>query len=418
MLNKRRTQYRPPSMPGAAQASLYTRCSMKDPSPLLPTSQAQPIEQHHDSSIWPDAGWRALKRTPEGWHQPSAAWWLRWLDRPELAPPPEACRHERRLADRLQADPGRTVKERELTDMADADARDNWRLWLKFRDDVQAAGTLEAWYLRLMRSGQIHVPPLFIDDIVQDMVRGLLDDLGLGQGGSGAASIDGAFTVRAAELLFRSQRVTVHDGAMLAGDSAQLDVYKDTGGFGELGRLLREAQVTPRRVDLRVLSAESAADFWSSACAHPARRDWLLDLRHEVNQDLGHGIHFTVQRKHSGLGALSQVLERWVWHLLRVAVRIQPLARVDDPQWRWHTGLDVVSSALLNDLYEGHDVDPARQQQLISLFKLEFEQPQEMLHGLQGAKALPVYLGLAQQKDGLLKLKPQNLVLNLPVMRD
>jgi hypothetical protein len=55
---------------------------------------------------------------------------------------------------------------------------------------------------------------------------------------------------------------------------------------------------------------------------------------------------------------------------------------------------------------------------LLSLFKLEFEQPQEMRHDLQGARAVPVYLGLARQPDGLLKLKPQNLILNLPLARD
>ncbi|MFN9505146.1 MAG: DUF6352 family protein [Rubrivivax sp.] len=387
------------------------------PPPLPQPLSAQPLPAVQ-RQVWPDAGWHALQRTPEGWHQPTPGWWHRWLERPELVPPPEACRHERQLATRLHADPMRAVNDAELQRIADADARDNWRWWLGFRDEVQAAGTLEAWYLRLMRGGQVQVPAVVIDDVVQDIVRGLVQDLGLGEGGEGQASIDGAFTVRAAELLFRGQRITVHEGAVLAGDAAQLDLVKDTGGYGELGRLLREAQITPRRVDLRVLNAEAAADFWASACASPPRRDWLLDMRLELNQDLGHGLHFTLQRKHAGPSALAQVLERWVWHLLRVAVRIQPLPRIDDARWRWHTGLDAVSSALLNDLYEGREVSPERQQQLLSLFKLEFEQPQEMRHDLQGARAVPVYLGLARQPDGLLKLKPQNLILNLPLARD
>jgi Family of unknown function (DUF6352) len=387
--------------------------------PTPNTNEATPLSPDPGAlSVWPDAGWYCLQRTPEGWHQPTAAWWRRWLQRPELALPPDACKHERRLAERLAADPLRDVPEAELAAIADADARDNWRLWLRFRHAVQSAGTLEAWYLQLMRSGQVDVPALFIDDVVQDIVRGLIQDLGLGDGGTGSASIDGSFTVRAAELLFRGQRITVQDGAALAGDSEQLDLLNNTGGFGDLGRLLREAQAPLRRVDLRVLTPDSAADFWASACALPTRRDWLLDLRHELTQTLSHGLLFKLQHKHSGLGALAHVLERWVWHLLRVSVRIEPLSRIDDERWRWHTGLDVVSSALLNDLYEGRELEPERQQQLISLFKLQFDEPMEMLQAQPGERSAPVYLGLARQANGLLKLKPQNLVLNLPVARD
>ena len=265
---------------------------------------------------------------------------------------------------------------------------------------------------------QVQVPPPVIDEVVQDIVRGLLEDMGLGPGGNAPGSLQDAFTARAAELLFRGQRITVHEGAVLAGDAAQLDLVQATGGYGDLGRLLLEAQIRTRRVDLRVLTADTATDFWASACAHPTRHDWLLDMRLELNQDLGNGIQFTLQHKHSGLSALAQVLERWVWHLLRLDVRIQPVARIDDPKWRWHTGLDAVSSALLNDLYQGHEVSPERHRQLIGLFKLSFVQPQEMRPDLQRAEGVPVYLGLAHQPDGLLKLKPQNLVLNLPLARD
>ena len=56
-------------------------------------------------------------------------------------------------------------------------------------------------------------------------------------------------------------------------------------------------------------------------------------------------------------------------HFHGVAVKIQPEARVEDPSWRWHLGLDVESSALLNDLYLGNEVDPERQRHLISLFR-------------------------------------------------
>ena len=47
------------------------------------------------------------------------------------------------------------------------DARENYALFLRFRDDVENAGSLEAAYMGWMRSGQIQLPPLFIDLVVQ-----------------------------------------------------------------------------------------------------------------------------------------------------------------------------------------------------------------------------------------------------------
>jgi hypothetical protein len=46
------------------------------------------------------------------------------------------------------------------------------------------------------------------------------------------------------------------------------------------------------------------------------------------------------------------------------------------------------------------------------LSKLRFDNPQDMRADVQGK---PVYLGLAMNEQGLLKLKPQNLLLNLPL---
>jgi hypothetical protein len=43
---------------------------------------------------------------------------------------------------------------------------------------------------------------------------------------------------------------------------------------------------------------------------------------------------------------------------------------------------------------------------------LEFDQPQEMRADVAGK---PVYLGLMMSEDRALRLKPQNLLLNLPL---
>jgi hypothetical protein len=362
---------------------------------------------------WPSCGWHDLDRDQRGWLVPRAAWWVRWLRRPELQPAEGSCAAERALHERLCSDPLRAVAAAELDALADADARENWSHWLRFRDALQGSGSLQAWYLQLMRGGRIDVPPLFIDVVVQGIVRGLLD------------GVDDPFEVRAAELLFRSQRVTLHDGALLAGDRDTLDLLNETGGYGELGRLLAQAQAPLRRIDIRVLAPEHAEAFWASAAAENPRFDWLVDLRHETVQDLGHGLQFRLARSHSALKSLARVLERWVEHLLGASVRIEPRSRIEDPRWRWHIGLDAESSAMLNALYEGRTLDAERQRQWISLFELQFADPMQLRADLRqhdagpgSTRGTPVYLGLAMTADGILRLKPQNLLLNLPLATD
>ena len=76
--------------------------------------------------------------------------------------------------------------------------------------------------------------------------------------------------------------------------------------------------------------------------------------------------------------------------------------------------VDAQASATLNDLYMGHDVDEGRMKRLLCLFKLEFDNPADMLPEVAGR---PVYLAMAMDEHQRLKLKPQNLLLNLPLVR-
>ncbi|CAN5144820.1 hypothetical protein BH11PSE9_BH11PSE9_37350 [soil metagenome] len=346
--------------------------------------------------LWPDSGFETLQRTPRGWLQPTDAWWRGFLAMPELALVDESGPGEIALQQALIDQPSRAVSAAELTAVEDEDARANHAMFLAFRDALLAAGTLEAWYLALMRSGQVTIPPVFIARVVQAIVRGLLD-------GSG-----NAFEARAAELLFRPQRLALTEGRMLAADRAVMDLLHETAGLGDIGRLLVQNNAPMAAIDMRVLSADNASDYWRAS----GRHSFVLDLTHEVSNDLGHGLRFTMTRADSGLKALASVLARWVEHFLGAVVTITPLQRIEDASWRWHIGLDVEASALLDDLYEDRPVDEARLQRLVSLFRLDFAKPQEMRADVAGK---PVYLGLAMTADGVLKLKPQNLLLNLPL---
>jgi hypothetical protein len=250
-----------------------------------------------------------------------------------------------------------------------------------------------------MRSGQIQLPPLFIDLVVQAIVCNVLT----GQ--------DDAWVWRAAELLFRRQRITVQEGRVLSGDSDTLDNLQATGGLGEMGRLLMEGGAALKAVDVKVLHKDNEERYLAQR-EGLGRYAFLLDMTHEIQNELPHGLILKMVNARSGLKALSAVLVLWVQHFLGVAVQIEPVQKVDDPAWRWHVGLDATATALLNDLYQGTELSAQRQQQLISLFKLRFDNPQDMRADVQGK---PVYLGLAMNEQGLLKFKPQNLLLNLPL---
>lgn len=348
------------------------------------------------TDFWPSCAYAQLQRDARGWLIPTQPYLRLFLNRPELALVPESCTAEIRLHQALLDSPLHPVAPGELDRLQDADARHNYQVFLAFRDALLAAGTLEAYYLALFRGGNIQVPPVFIDLIVQAILRNLLDDTSDAQ------------QARAAELLFRPQRMTVQDGQMLAADREIIDQHELTGGLGELGRLLRQNQVRLRDDVFQVLHADNAARYWQA----DERHTFLLDLTHEFTQELSHGLTLRLTRARSGLQALARVLERWLQHFFAIEVRIEPLQKIDDPGWRWHVGLDAESSALLNDLYEDRPVEPERLQRLVSLFRLTFANPGDMRADVAGK---PVYLGLAMAADGTLRLKPQNLLLNLPL---
>jgi len=352
---------------------------------------------------WPASGAQHLVADARGWHAPTPDYWRHWLQRPELALVPESCVAERGLHEALQHDPLRGVIPGQIEAMLDADVRENWRHFLALRDAVQRAGSLEAAWTGFFETGAITVPPLFLDLLVQAIVVRML------------GPAQDALLWRAAELLFRRQRLQLQGGRLLAGDADTLDHLHETAGLGSMGALLKQAGATLRGVDLQVLGDDNGPAYLQALQQPGDAHRFVLDLTHTVQQHLPHGLVLSMNRAQSGLKALAQVLERWVTHLHGVAVRIEPLSRVDDPAWRWHIGLDAEATGLLNDLYQGKTLSESRQQRLISLFRLRFDDPARQREDLRGK---PVYLGLAMNPQGLLKLKPQNLWLNLPLQVD
>jgi hypothetical protein len=332
------------------------------------------------ADFWLSSGHHLLDRTPEGRLEITDDFLRAFLARPEIHPVEESCAAELALHRALLANPRADVTPDRLAGLADPDARENYGIWLGFRDMLAARPTLEEGYLALIRGGTGRVPPLFIEQLVHLILRGMLD------------GCDDPLRLRAAELLFRPQRVNLQDGAVLVADEETVEQRSRDGGFGSLGRLLAEAGTAPRGVDLDVMTKDNADAYWERS----DRFDMVLEVGFPK----------------PGLDALCRVLEQWVRHLLDVGVRIHPVQQISDERWVWHVGLDGEATAILNALYHGEEVDTARMARVLALFRLEFDDPAVMLPRVAGR---PVYMAMAMTPDGKLRLKPQNLLVNLPL---
>lgn len=334
--------------------------------------------------FWLSSGYYLLERAADNQLAVTDDYLRAYFNRPEVVPVEESCDAERALHAALMEEPRRAVTPAELLRIEDEDARENYEIVLNFRDHLLRHGTIEAAYAALFKLDgpvePVRLAPIFLDQMVHVILRGLLE------------GCEDPFRLRAAELLFRSQKVTIQDGNIMLADEEVIDLYASTGGFGDLGRLIVEAQTPLRQIDLDVMTEENVHDYWQRA----DRFDMVLDI--------------TFGRP--GLDALCRVLEIWIAHFVGADVRIAPVQSISDDRWSWHVGLDSISTNILNELYEGQEVSDERLTDVLSLFRLEFRDPNAMLPQLAGR---PIYLGLAKGENDLLRVKPQNLLVNLPL---
>lgn len=332
--------------------------------------------------FWHSSGLHLLAKDAAGRLLLTDDWLRSWLARPELELVPESCPQERRLHAAFRANPRLPVTPVTLLRIRDRDARDNWQLFVTFRDHLLASGSLDEAYAALFRGPEVPVAAPFVDRLAQVLVHDLLRDE------------DDAFVLRAAELFFRRQRAAVHEGRVLLADAETVERLARGEGYGRLGGFLHEAGAPLLAVELEVLDEQRAQAWFDRS----ERFDFVLDLSFGGR----------------GLDALCRVLERWIRRFLAVEVQVQPLAQIRDERWRWHLGLDSSSSEILNSLYRGEEVGEDQLARLLALFRLDFRDPAEVLPELRG---FPVYLALAMDAGGRVRLKPQNLLVNLPLQR-
>ena len=157
--------------------------------------------------FWVASGHHLTRRADHGGLIATPELIMAYLARPELMPPPDACGAERSLHASLLADPLRPVSKADIAALADADARENWTFMMAFRDRLVAAPSLEAVYVTLARNGAGDLPPIFLSQLCHLILRNALE------------GCEDPYTLRAAELFYRSQLATVHDGALLLADA-------------------------------------------------------------------------------------------------------------------------------------------------------------------------------------------------------
>lgn len=295
--------------------------------------------------------------------------------RPEIHPVEESGDGERRVHAALMEDPRRSI---DLAAIEDPDARDNYRIVLNFRRKLLEAGTVEGCYLALFRA-PIDIPPMFIDQLAHVVLRNVLD------------GTDDPLKLRAGELFFRDQKATIQDGHVLLADLETVEMHASGHRYGSIGRLIIEAQGELATANLDVLDRNNAALYWER------------ESRHDTVISLTYG--------RPALDALCRVIEAWVFHFLKTEVRVTPIRKIDEERWAWHIGLDAESSELLNELWGGREIEQGRMRNILALFALEFADARAMRAEIRGRT---VYLALAAE-DGVVKMKPQNLLLNLPV---
>ena len=298
-----------------------------------------------------------------------------YLARPELAPPPEACPVERTLHATLMADPRRVIAKADIAAIADSDARENWTLLVAFRDHLMRHKTLEAAYLDLVRHGLGSTPPLFLNQLTHLILRNALD------------GIEDPFVLRAAEIFFRPQRLTLHEGSLIAADEETI-AGKSEKPVSPLVSMLG----LPPESEIDVLGDDNADSYWE--------RSDLFDT----------ALDMTAGRR--GLAALAQVMERWVRHLLAVDVTVEPLVEMRDISLTWYVGLDAEATRIGNALWNGDEIEDADRARVIGLFKLTFRDPDAVIDKVGNE---PVFLILAMNADKILRMKPQNFVTGLPV---
>ena len=334
-------------------------------------------------NFWPQSAYKTLEPGPDGQLLVTDDFLRTYLQRPELSLVPESCTAEQSIHARLLANPRCDIAEEEIGQMADADIQENYRVWLRYRARLVAANSLESFYMSLFKGEGVDVPPLFVSQLAQIFVRHIL--------GENAHPLE----ARMGELFFRTQKISLlEDGIVMGADEGVVARHLQAGETGNILDLLKSKSLAMRSADLDVLHEQNATEYWA--------RDEDLDLAVQLNFG------------HEPINHFCRLVEKWIEHFLGVKSRITPMQQISDPKWSWHVGLDAAATVILNKLYNKEVLEAEELEKIICLFRLDFIDESAVAKAQAGK---PVYLAIALNEQQQLKLKPQNLLFNLPLAK-
>src|SRR5712672_3957649 len=329
--------------------------------------------------FWVASGHHLTRRGDHGGLVATPELIMAYLARPELMPPADACEAERNLHASLLADPLRPVSKGDIAELADADARENWTFMMAFRDRLMAAPSLEAVYVNLARNGAGDLPPIFLSQLCHLILRNALE------------GCDDPYMLRAAELFYRSQLATVHDGMLLLADAEVIEAQQ--GAQHDMHSSPLTAMLQPKAFgEMDVMDEENAWTYWSRSDAHAM----VMNIGGNPKARAG----------------LCRVIERWINHLLGVAVNVETVASIEDRDWRWFVGLDSEATRIGNALWNGAALEDNAAEHIVALMRMNIEDAR-LVDERVGDK--PIYLILAMGADRVVRLKPQNLIAGLPL---
>jgi hypothetical protein len=330
----------------------------------------------HSPDFWLSSGHHLLDHDAAGRLVVTDEFLKVYLARPEVVPPDDACIVERAIYQRLTRTPRTPIDKAEIASIADRDARENWRHLISFRDALLAASTLEAAYIKLVRAPQVTTPPLFLNQLVQVIARNMLD------------GEQDPFVLRAAEMLFRPQRLTIKDGVMLLADEELVDGANVQDPTSPLVAIFGDAHA--RNLDVMTIN-NAGAYFGHSDAFH-----LVMDFR----------------PGQPAREAFARVIGQWVRHMHGLAVTVKPIQELKQADWVWFVGLDQDGTRIGNALWQGEEPPEAGRDRIVALFSLTFDDASDMLTRVAGK---PVYLILGMTPNRIVRLKPQNLLTGLPL---
>src|SRR5258708_39828460 len=159
--------------------------------------------------------------------------------------------------------------------------------------------------------------------------------------------------MRAAELFYRSQQTAVHDGTLLLADAEIVEAQQRAEH--DLHASPLTAMLAPPKAfgEMDVMDDENAWTYWSRSDAHAM----VMNIGGNPKARAG----------------LCRVIERWIAHLLGVAVCVETVASIEDRDWRWFIGLDGEGTKIGNALWNGTAIDGNASERILALMRMDIE---------------------------------------------